>query len=243
MMAGSVDADLVSQYLLDDNLATTDVVDSQGVNAGTLAGGDNTDDLSDSGPAGALNTALLLNGTDDHIDCGSGASLDITALSISVWVKLAIGYSAEGRVLSKGTISSTAFFLEIDADKKVSINGGNSTGVPGDEVLPEGEWAFVGVSYSTTTGKIYVNDSAPETKTITTPASQTVLNLKIGVRDGIAEGVHQRYFDGHIADVRVYNRVLTDAEFETIRREMIGVVPRSRYSDGYRKFYRSRYNF
>jgi hypothetical protein len=153
-----------------------------------------------------------------YVECGKDASLDLTTLSIASWVKLQAGHSALMSVLCKGSATTRAYRLDIDANKKVSINGGSNDAVPGDEVLPEEKWTFVGGSFNSTTGKIYVNDSAVEAETITAPAVSDTVGLLIGARYGFGEVTRAEYFDGHIADVRLYDRVLTDAEFHDIYR-------------------------
>ena len=73
---------LVSHWLLNDDLATTAVLDTTGVNNGTLEGGNNTEDLS---VAGKINKALELNGIDDWI---YSSAFSISGdVSFSVWFK------------------------------------------------------------------------------------------------------------------------------------------------------------
>lgn len=157
---------------------------------------------------GFLFTAASLQ----RINCGTDASLDITSLSITAWVKLAVGYSAAGHVVAKVSNAQPGFFLQIDATKKVAINGGATAGVAGTEVLPVDEWTFVGASFVGTAGKIYVNDSSPEAETITAPASSTMPAM-VGVRTNLNDSTFKEYFDGHIADIRIYNRILTANQF------------------------------
>jgi len=83
--AYSYDSDLIAYYKMDDNLATTTVIDEIGAHNGTLNGGDNTEDLSTEGHDGL---ALDFNGLDDYISVSDDAELDFGTgeFSISCWI-------------------------------------------------------------------------------------------------------------------------------------------------------------
>ncbi|KKN33967.1 hypothetical protein LCGC14_0798490 [marine sediment metagenome] len=77
---------LVAHWKLDDDLATTDVIDSSGnVHHGTLVGGDNTQDVN---TAGKVSDAFQFNGVDDYVGTGDPFQSTLQgSFSVSLWVK------------------------------------------------------------------------------------------------------------------------------------------------------------
>lgn len=200
---------LVAHWPLDIFRNGAIVRDVAGVNNGTAV---NSPKLAHPG-------MLFVPASTQHIDCGQDASLDVTTLSITAWVKLAATFVASGSVVNKGDVDADlGFTLEVDGNRKVAINGAGVPGVPGDETVPLSEWTFIGASLVGTAGKIYVNDSPEEAETISAPASKATFNLLIGTKNGSGEGNFQDYFNGSIAQVRLYNRIITEAEFHDVYR-------------------------
>ncbi|MGD2065660.1 MAG: LamG domain-containing protein [Candidatus Bathyarchaeota archaeon] len=66
-----LEADLSAYYKMNDNAASTDVIDETGVNNGTAQ--QNTEDID---TTGLINGALTFNGSSDYIDGGNDSSLD-----------------------------------------------------------------------------------------------------------------------------------------------------------------------
>ena len=87
----------------------------------------------------------------------------------------------------------------------------NSKHVNGTSIVNDGNWHFVGASYNGTTMKLYVDNQVQGTNSLSTLYTTTD-NLCIG------RNVYQASRDwyGWIDDVRLYSKVLSDAEMESI---------------------------
>jgi len=92
IVSANLNDDLVSYYKMDDDLATTNIIDSLGLNNGTLDGGDNTDDLSTNG---IINLSLNFNGIDDYVDTGFAPSY-----SNNTWTLWYNGTTSATRLMS-----------------------------------------------------------------------------------------------------------------------------------------------
>jgi len=78
---------LISHYKLNDNQSNTNVIDSLGVNNGTLIGGNNTEDIS---VVGKINSALEFDGIADYVDCGVAQNCGFATgdFSLAFWIKI-----------------------------------------------------------------------------------------------------------------------------------------------------------
>jgi len=73
---------IVGAWKLDDDAASTVIIDSTGTNNATLVGGDNTEDKS---VAGHLGPAIDMNGTDDYIRTDSNVQA-LNDFTVAMWV-------------------------------------------------------------------------------------------------------------------------------------------------------------
>ena len=214
---------LVSQWLLNDNLPTTDIIDSQAVNAGILNGGDNTDDLSADGPDGVSNTSLLfVAASSQSINFGDILPLGTGDFSFTGWfntrktsgnpIITKMFDSVEWwRIQVQGNVIA-ADFDDLTPIGKISIEG--------TTIVTDGIWHFFAITREAGVGmKLYVDGQAAE-KSADDPGNLTTGNSS-DVFIGFAEQPGN-YFDGNLADIRAYNSTLTASQIEIIRQEMIG---------------------
>ena len=202
----------VSQWKMNVNTNTTNVIDSVGSNTGTAQ--QNTDQLD---TTGKINGALTFNGSSDYINCGSDNSLRPTAaISIALWAYIDLtaiganivymvnaGYFTGGvsmhldnrgephgvasvRFIVQGTENNTGW---IGADNNVSTTG----------------WYHIVGTYDKDLGgieeaKLYINNvkvaTADFSETIGTPTSP----LYIG-----SNWTPGSFWKGKLDDVRFYN--------------------------------------
>jgi len=215
--AGSASADLVGHWTLDEGSAT--IADSSGNgNDGTIVG----NPTSIPGRAGlamefhGLGSAV---GGGDHINCGNGASLDITGpTSMALWIRP----DADDPV---GNVMETAPLCKADAGASPSWSwqvryGWGSAPQPymaftfntsprawafvGGE-LERFEWVHIACSYDGTTLKCFVNgeqtDETPMGAIVSSPAP-----VLIG-----SDGWGSDWIGG-IDDVRIYDHALSEPE-------------------------------
>jgi len=81
----AIPIDYIASYKLDDNLATTNVIDETGNYNATSSV--NTNTLSTNGVHNISNTSLEFNGTDQYISLPLSISANREVLSISLWIK------------------------------------------------------------------------------------------------------------------------------------------------------------
>lgn len=182
----------VGHFKMNDNLATTNVVDSIGSNNGTLGGGSNTDDLS---TTGKINESLNFTGVDS---ISLSASLKpIVNRTYTLWFYPTI--STESTILG-GDNGGDGNILRIQAGTiglhnagtwTIKLNDIEATGVTGDSGLSVNlnEWNFL-VAYQTST--------------------TTWDNFYIGKAE------NNRFFEGKIDDVRIYDSVPTQSDIDLI---------------------------
>jgi len=153
-----------------------------------------------SAPSFSNTQSINLDGIDDHIDCGSGASLQITgALSISAWVKTTdtnyIGIYGKGNSVA---LSDVYFRMQNTGVIRVFLNN-TSVNVTGTTAINDGNWHHVMFVYVPSTSMtIYVDGSqdAQNTTSIPSAINNNYSNVYIGQ--------FQRWL-GNIDEVAVWN--------------------------------------
>ncbi|GGV48798.1 hypothetical protein GCM10010277_42140 [Streptomyces longisporoflavus] len=159
-----------------------------------------------------VKSAVELDGLADAYLTSGTPALDTTgAFAVSAWVRP----DAAGRdmaAVSQDGDERPAFALGADAEGTWSFAPGGGTGVRAKGGLPEsGEWAHLTGVYDPVAGtaRLYVNGRLVDTATgATAPGGSG--GLQIGRALG-ADG-QGRHWDGRIADVQVWDRVIVPAE-------------------------------
>ncbi len=202
-------------------------------NNGTYENGTST--VADSDPTYGGSRAYNFDGTNDYINCGNDSSLSFvdgsgdTAMSITGWVKLdsySNNTNSRGVAwLSRGTVPSHGSYLLNLIDGKVSIvrypTGSNGSIYLSENTdssqLPLSQWKHVAVTYSgcETTGctEIFIDGtlvSSTSSESSYTGMSGSSLSVEIGA--SLRWTQYKRYTNGRQDDIRMFNRVLTQAE-------------------------------
>ncbi len=166
---------------------------------------------------GLLGQALQFDGSDDYVDCGAHAQLNVLDdVTVTAWIKP--GDNNQDRKLFGNMGANGGFKLAIYKNNKVELAVRDTSGqvvvnrnVNGGTVIPAGTWVHVAGVYSVQgqTLTTYVNGQIDRSL----PLDNMVMGVpaesfKIG-RDPATAGY---YFNGAMDEVRVYNRVLTDTE-------------------------------
>jgi len=200
----------VSQWKMNDKLATKNVVDSAGSNDG--AADQNTEDIS---TAGKINDALTFNGSTDIIIVPDSASLDVTnAVSFSFWVYLNAYPAVTARIFSKWQASDLSYLIEIQPTGSVglaySTTGSNVLAGAGKGNIPLSTWTHVVIINNGVNSKAYIDN---EGGTAGAGGSFYVGGADLEIGASTFEG---RYLDGNIDDARLYNFVLTENEISLL---------------------------
>ena len=196
---------LVSHWLMNDDLATTAVLDTTGVNNGVLTNAGNTEDVS---VAGKINKALDFDGSNDYVAMPAAAATAIHGLeeaSISLWVKKDVlanygllqlsGFSDANGILYPYTNNNRVYLDVFKTARFGPINLDSS-------VL---EWHHLVITTKPGAGgyKVYQNGNLCYSNTGEATVATNYGNFTIGLNSG------NRYCDGKIDDVRIYNTALT----------------------------------
>jgi hypothetical protein len=213
-----VTSGLVARWKFDESSGTT-AADSSGNGLnGTLTNGPIWQ------PSGGYyDGALDFDGTNDYVavsDPGTGSILDFGAnssITISAWVKLDSLTGANGyqNIVSKGEnyVFETGQYGNVFLFFK---NGSDWNAIYADGVIVSGHWVFLAVTitFNTSTASIYINSRPVSVHESGTPFSTSPdpdnLELRIG------DNYSTEPLGGLIDDVRIYNRILTEAEIKTI---------------------------
>ena len=211
----------ISQWKMNDNLATTNVIDNVGSNTGTSV--QNTDQLD---TTGKINGALTFNGTTDYIDCGADASLNWGAGdgSVTAWFKTA-DLGIVQTILLKGRryAGGKRYNIYVQANGYVAFNiddNIDSKVVDGDTIdLDDNTWHFACGVRDGNNLRIYVDGSEDSTPTditgILTLDDNGIFEIGAG-NDATGLPATDVFFNGSLDDVRVYDFALTADEVSLI---------------------------
>ena len=164
--------------------------------------------------------SIILDGVNDYVDFSSGfTTLDLKDKTLQCWIKKT-GSSAKGIIdkdFDNGAPNYGGWGLWIQANNKLWWwNHANKDLLDdGSLSVTSGSWTNVAVTYNNTTktAKFYINATLNSTKTDATIVEQSSSSAKLVVgstRDGTASFC----FDGNIAAVVAYPRVLSDSEIQ-----------------------------
>ncbi len=183
---------------------------------------------------------IVLDGTNDYINCGNGSSLQITSnITVETWVYLTSltnssdlnliskysntgGASFQGWILFKSTGDYTSYGPGGSGGPNnnefawLATSDGNFNGAligTGEQVSVNTWYQVVGVFISSSnTIQIYVNGQLKRSGTRTNQTSGVLLNAARNINIGATPEDNARFVQGNIATSRVYNRALTSSE-------------------------------
>ena len=162
--------------------------------------------------------ARLFDGIDDFITFGN-LSPGLTVLSFSVWYNLRAWTTTAG-MRPVGKESSLNAVDNVDTSKGWQFFADWSTGdgtwvTPADSITL-GNWANVVATYDGTSvnndPKIYINGVSQLVTEKTTPSGSYPADSSLAFRIGNNATPGVRAFDGLLAEIACWNRVLTDEE-------------------------------
>ena len=196
---------LVALYTLDGNAN-----DSSGKgNNGTVNGSGNW-------VPGKINQALQFDGISTYVDCGSGASLNVTGgVTITAWIRM--DFTAGDRKIAgnqDGTTGGYKFGIytsnKVEFEIRTSTNAGTlSRNATGGTALQQGVWYHVAGVYSQGQYiRTYVYGNLDREMLTTAVLGASTGTFKIG-REPFSANY---YWSGPMDDVAVYNRALSPEE-------------------------------
>ncbi len=216
-----IDLDLgpLAHWKLDETAGTT-AVDSEGGHDGTL-----TNYATPAWIAGVIDGGLEFDGSDDYVDAGS---FDVTGSGITMmgWFNADALTTADERIVSKaqGTAEDDAWWQLSSSDSgsdrflRMRIKAGGTTTTLADSStnLTTGEWYFAVATYDNASGemKLYLDGVEVANRSHAVGGALDT-DASVPVALG-ANGTAQRFFNGILDDVRVYDRALSTAEISDL---------------------------
>ena len=195
---------LIAHWKLDETSGNT-ALDSVGGHNGTLAG-------NPTWSTGTLGGALDFDGAGDHVDVGPILDSGTPQISVTAWIfKRDTG---DERVITKasGTARSDHIFSLGVANTTIRVrlrttdNGGTSDYDGGTISL--NQWVHLAFAYDDGTLRIYKNGTEAESYAVTGDMIASTLDVVIANVDDS----NNRYWNGLLDDVRIYDRALDTAE-------------------------------
>jgi beta-galactosidase len=174
-------------------------------NNGTVGGGATYD------TAGRIGAALSLDGIDDYVDCGNGASLNITdTITLAVWIKPSdVGNGQYNDYLGKSDHSYAIKHNNNNVFEFVVYDGAwYGATLPVTSEAYNGAWHHLAGTYDGTQVKLYVDGRVVASTLRTGAIAPTTYNVNIGRNSELTD----RLYYGLIDDARIYHGVLPTSE-------------------------------
>jgi chitodextrinase len=195
---------LVAAYPLNELAGSVTSDASAKGNLGVLSGASWT-------PAGRFGGALSFDGANDWVTVADDPSLDLTnRMTLEAWVKPRALGSVWRTVLMKeqpGGLTYALYGETNSGEPSGSVNVGTELDTRAASELPLDSWTHLAATYDGLALRLFVNgrqvSSRPVSGSLTTSANV----LRLG-----GNGVWDEWLRGVIDEVRVYRRVLSEAE-------------------------------
>lgn len=155
-------------------------------------------------------------------DYGTGSSIGANdTLTLMAWVKWEDASVEQVYYIFQERSGENGFYFGIygngswgasyNQHLNFATGGGSLGGVVSQTQIPVGAWTHIAATYDNTTQRIYVNGVLDNSRADNDELDNANTSFYFGCYAGPAS-----FFDGIIADVRIYNRVLSREEICTI---------------------------
>ncbi len=208
---------------------------SGNTSAGTCTSGTSTE-MWNNGAEGKFNASLDFDGSNDYAYMTTAAPLQGgTALTLSAWVKPATLTGNHSPVGFFGSASDKGYWFNLPSSGEpqfwISRDGsGQDNAVGSIGQVTTGVWTHMVGTYDGTTMKIYINGvqagSAAQSGTIHTVTTADAFAI------GRLGALSSDYFDGQVDEVRVYNRVLSSSDIQSLYQAERRNVQIATHTDG-----------
>jgi len=175
------------------------------------------------------------DGTDDYINCGDADNLSFgdessdSAFSWSAWIKFPSGITDSNHIITKDNSSNVEYMLFLDSDFKIKARCHDSSlekqrGLTGTTVLSANTWHHIAWTYDGTGGdnaqsgmNIYLDGVLEAVSAEIDASSYTAMhNTSAPLYIGLTDRISDKTFEGNIAQVGLWSRVLTQEEIQEI---------------------------
>ncbi len=167
------------------------------------------------GPVAGAGNALDFDGSDDYVNCGSPAELDITdVITIEAWVNSS-SHASSNYVLTKRDDTNQQYGLVVMDGEVRFYTWGADSYMTTTETIALSEWTHIAAAFNsaTQTGEIYINGIAKATDNTASAITTATSDVYIGARGDGAGGCSYPYH-GLIDEVRVWHEVRSEADIQ-----------------------------
>jgi hypothetical protein len=194
------DKGLVAHWKFDDGSGNT-AIDSAGTNNGALIG-------APTWTAGRIDGALSFDGVDDYVVTAPVAPLMGNTVTAQAWIRTSEFAGIWNLVLTQNAGDGYYFYVSSGRPAFYLVVGASYVQVISSDIINPNEWYHVAGTNDGSNLKLYIDgqlkDSDPSTG-----FSGVSSNAYIGY-----EPVSPLYYNGLIDDVRIYNRAVSESEFQ-----------------------------
>jgi hypothetical protein len=166
--------------------------------------------------------ALTFDGTDDFVNCGNSVTLKPEFISIEAWVKINPGQGLSF-ICGGGTTGAIGYWVGISTSNNTirfscrteGDNNGAQYSVTLSESITQRNLHIV-ATYSGQAVKIFLNSKEVFSESLTTKINYAgIENDNIHIGDiGSAGSRSDRFFEGNIFNIKIYNRALAESEIK-----------------------------
>lgn len=224
MYANPLDSGLVGYWHLDEGSGTSAMDSSGWANIGTLNSFSGIPWVS-----GKIGNALSFSGIGNYINVPHATSFDVTALSIALWIKTPSSFGSIGwrnLVSKQGATRDYSFYSYSSDGVKVTalhlssaVFGSWQINLP--TAYTASTWHHVAVTISST-GYQQIYSDGVRIGSFQGTAGTAAKNYPLWI------GRADNYWNGHMDEVRIYNRTLSSAEI----RDLAGLVGYWKFDEG-----------
>lgn len=207
-LVGSASADLVAHYDFDGNANDSSGFGLHGIRADGATIFLDTD----------RGSVLRLDGLGGYVDCGNDPLFDITSsITVACWIKFDAQSRSSQAIVTKG---NTTWRLQRNGSQHsvefactgVDVVGTSSSTIDGVTDVSDGQWHHVASVYDGNRMYLYVDGVLDNSKDATGLIDTNTYPVLIGEN---AER-NQRWWDGLVDDVRIYDNALSAAEITVL---------------------------
>jgi hypothetical protein len=211
IVAGSASADKVAHWTFDEGAGTT-VTDSENGLVGTFVG----DPAFVAGVPVLGGSALDLDGVDDYGDCGYDPLYDMTGdMTVAAWVQIREVTAAWMAAVAQGEYAWRLGNANVDTRPHFGITFWSNpvASQDGTTEIPLNEWHHIaGVYEAGGNLTVYLDGEVDAQIAADSPIGISYQNVLIGNNPDSME----RFWNGLIDDVQLYNEALSQAELQAI---------------------------
>ncbi len=223
---------LVGYWKFDEGTNTGAILDSSGNNHQAVRNGTGAVWTGSTLPSLMFDNAFAMrfNGINDHVDAPQSNAFALQNLSLAAWMNLSASAGDRNTIVSYGkgselhgaSAAGESYALIYHKNSNIlrfRLRKADDTSIIDLQVTPSvavsGVWVHVSATWDGTTATLYQNGVALGTATAVGTINYTSDSLTM-LRIGNWFGNNERFFNGALDDVRVYNRVLRADEVKNL---------------------------